>query len=412
MSSVLRSAYLYSESRDLVRNPLETTSYTVLRIKRDGSFALGEKTTGDLPKKVDRSTNILPNFMVESKDWILSVGKKFDAYWDGVEAVLSELKMVSELASVQAFRSSFVGIDLDSVKTTWVVPAIGDQELTNHPRVSAKWAALWASVLSNDTSFENWYQAAGLEDCEEGVKTHCMVTGDMCFPARIHRKVLNAPDSGGKAAFTSFGERSYSYLDRVEGENYAISKAVSFGYTAALSHIMSKEVRSCVGTSGNSTTLIWSADAKDDVSGIVAALSRYSKKEEREKVEESLKKISESKATLSVLSIRAATGRISVTGWDSVPVRDAVRNLKRFAEVMGIADYGVGGTLSRLGHGRSEISATVMKDVIRSILCGHPVPRAIGLHAAKSIANPAKEYDVGVRAKLNIGEGIKQWNRL
>lgn len=411
MSSVLREAYLYAKKRGLIDNPYEGAIYELMEIRRDGTTALGAKAEADLPKRVDRGNNILPNFIVEGPQAVGANGaERFNAYWIATHHILSKCGHMREAEIVMMFMVEFpkLGVSVD-MKTSWVVPSIEGVSLLDMAGVREMWEDLWGKVVSDQTSYENWYQAAGFEKARAFEPSVCLVTGRRCAIARIHGRVMGVPGTGGKASMTSFGERSYQYRGRQEGDNYPIAKSVSLGYTSAFTHMLSDGVGSVV-TGDTSAFLIWSSNPEDDVGSLTKVLSRYSSKKDRAEAGERLKEMVGSQSTLFVMSVKGSTGRISITGWDQVTLGSAAASVIRFTKMLGIRGYAVGGTLSRASSSKKGISTQTTVATIRAALCSQPIPESLAKDLADSLDAPLAEYDIGVETKVNMSEGIIQWN--
>ena len=118
----------------------------------------------------------------------------------------------------------------------------------------------------------------------------------------------------------------------------------------------------------------------------------------------------ESKSTLFIMSVKGSTGRISITGWDQVKLGSAAASIIRFTKILGIRGYSIGGTLSRASSSKKGISTQTMVATIRAALCSQPIPDFLAKELADSLDAPLAEYDIGVETKVNMSEGIIQWN--
>lgn len=418
MSNILAAAYRYADTRNLVRDPFRSFRYRIVEVSPDGSTSHApEQTEGRLPKRLDRSSDVTPNYMQEHASWLLGGRgrEKFDAYWEALGHVMRTTGLSQEADRVSSFRRNY---DINKFKElpkdladAWIVPAVDGIPLDQMDPLVERWGSLWRDLLSPTQIHENWLEVLGIAGGKtrkrELTKRRCLVTGEMCYPARTHGKVEGIPGTDGKVSLTSFNMPTYCYDGRHKGDNYPISRAASMGYTQAMTELLgaggASDIRRGAVLTGEikrsrfeagSAILVWSESPEDDLEPMLPIFSRFLDDETARIGWDAVESMTRSDSILSVLQVRGATGRASVLGWDQLRLGEAATNLLRFREEALQGSDSIGRLLQELQTNRKTLSQEAQRDIILSSLTGIPVTRKTAAAVVSSLGSPGRDETV------------------
>jgi CRISPR-associated protein Csd1 len=226
-----------------------------------GKRPLPKRLVVPQPKK--RASDISPNFLWDKTSYLLGVtakeggraGKEHEEFKKFHRALLAGQHDVG----VQALLSFLYGWRTERFKS----PPFHEEMLD----------ANFVFRLDGELQFLHqrpaiqsiWAQWLGGQDFEEGV---CLVTGVRSPIARLHPalKGVDGAQSSG-ASIISFNLEAFGSYGKSQGGNAPISEQVTFGYTAALNHLLRREEHNRQRIRiGDATVVFWALADTPEIS--------------------------------------------------------------------------------------------------------------------------------------------------
>ncbi|MDA3948716.1 MAG: type I-C CRISPR-associated protein Cas8c/Csd1 [Spirochaeta sp.] len=224
---------------------------------RDTSQKSPQPVSLIVPEAVNRSANVLPNFIWDNTGYVLGADGKgkpertaetFAAFRELQHQLGDQLDDPGMQAVLRFLDSwnpeSFYEIDgWEDVLDKNVVFRLADEHRYVHE----------ASTVA-DAWISHW--KARLEDDDAPVAT-CLVTGKETRPARLHNKIKRVPGAQSSgASIVSFNLDAFRSYGKVQNFNAPVSTEAAFAYTTALNYLLRRDSRQKIQVA-DAMTVFW-----------------------------------------------------------------------------------------------------------------------------------------------------------
>lgn len=228
-----------------------------------------------LPERVERSNNLISNFLYDNVSYLLGVDAKGDLqksisrFQAAKEKHLNILKNCNSepATAVKNFFETWnpsYAYDCEAIKGVWddiqainLIFMVGDLFAIDDSEIKTAYTNYLNDVQNN---------------LEENKKMRCLITGKIENIARTHpaiKGIAGTPSSGGKIVSFNKDSPCFESLGKIkaQGFNAPISQYVAFAYTTALNNLLQdkKHIRRFSDT----TILYWADKSEDEYQSIV-----------------------------------------------------------------------------------------------------------------------------------------------
>lgn len=301
---------------------------------RDTSGKQPRPSRHAVPRAVNRSVNVVPNFLWDKTAYAL--GATGDP--ETGSAVLcrrgegdSFIRLHNELLSrtddegLQALMAFLAGWRADRYET---LPSAEDMLDTN---VVFRLDGQLEFIHERPAAHRIWQQNLARQGADERL---CLVTGESAQTARLHPKIkgVRGAQSSG-ASIVAFNQDAFCSFGKKQGNNAPVSEQTAFAYTTALNLLLARNSGRSIRI-GDATTVFWahaasgeeSASAAEDLFSILADPPRSGAKEAVE-ISDKLAAVAEGRALKDVdpdldegtrffvLGLSPNASRLSVRFW-------------------------------------------------------------------------------------------------
>lgn len=298
---------------------------------------------------------------------------------------VAEKTQQEELLSVSSFYSN------NELRKVYNDPLWGEIKKTPSSLLSFRVEGSLNIVACND--FLSEHNSEGLQDSSKGI---CLITGNKSGIARL---CLPTPISGAKpsAKLVTFNDSSFCSYGKEQGDNAPISKEAEFAFSSAILRLKGEGSRNKF-LIGNRTFLFWAS--KDDEAGKQAEESIFNMFGFTEQEDDPNKNIEQVRKTFNaiysgslrtslddkfyILGLAPNSGRIAVSYWSELPLKEFASLILRHFEDMEIVDtrkekkpyMGLRSILAAvtLGGKSSDATPNLPESVVKSIFQGLPYP--------------------------------------
>jgi hypothetical protein len=323
---------------------------------------VADSSSYSLPVEQDRTAQIAPNFGYDSPKYVVSTDltqaapksakpQLFEAFYSQLHHSLlncgdqARASIVSKIINLgpktlsRRFIQLLSGVDVNPSHMSWILVVLGDDA---DPVVLLKdvrddWAHQFNKTLGS------------------GTRATCMITGKKDVPcSRVMSKARKIPGAN-KAPLISFNQPVFCYEDRVQGENFPIARDVDISLANALTWLFEQSENRqhrngfsfCGSDPRQPAVAIWgsSDDADSIIENILnlVQLPRLGVKSDDylkcsmafyDKCLEDLEKASDTQHWAYILGIVGSKGRIAITAWYPIALRDLISSFFKALDII------------------------------------------------------------------------------
>jgi CRISPR-associated protein Csd1 len=225
-----------------------------------------------VPQGIKRASNIASNFLWDTVEYALGVDTKGkpERVVDQHAAFKMRLESLPDEAKNDAGTKAIASF----------LAHLQVEELASHPAWSHALEANANVTFKLQGDIELICQrpalvhaAAHMAQDDDAPQGMCLVTGELSPVERLHSSIKGVWDAQSSGAnIVSFNARAFESYGKTErqGENAPVSRAVAFGYTTALNHLLRKGSRQRVQI-GDASTVFW-AEKDTDFESLIPGL--------------------------------------------------------------------------------------------------------------------------------------------
>lgn len=215
----------------------------------------------EVPERVVRSANVLPNFLCDNSRYLLGIDengvteaalKRFEASKKFHLEILSEINSDAS----KAIKNFFTLWDPLRVKD--------DEELKNSMQSTAGSFVFMLNercILDDKDIRKAWDDY--LESSDESPLGICLVTGKRDRLVRIHPKIkgVRGGQAGG-SSLISYNEKAYESFEKEQSYNAPVGRYATFAYSTALNYILSQQDYKFF--LGDTTIVYWTESGREE----------------------------------------------------------------------------------------------------------------------------------------------------
>jgi len=350
-----------SESGEIVLGFEKLQVPNLIVIDRDGKFVRMDSTCDDkdkkgrrylLPAKRSRSTNITPNYLYDSAQYILGVSLKKDEK-PTPKKLESFIRSVSEIATAIGDTDGGAVAAIKSFYSTGGLDTLLASDCWRNEKLIDGWTSFILSdepvpipCMDKVASFLGGMISDEIDNTE-GPSARCLATGKMAPIERTHGKVSVCGKNINLISFQK--NQGLDFHDRSQGGNAPISKEAAKAYTGAI-NLLAKSKSNRIHI-GETDILFWAADKnmekmEEAIYGVISGPSSDNPDTGVKNLRSvftaacgDYTPIADIDKRFYVLGLYAANqGRAAVRFWKNGTIRDIARNILRHFDDMSISN--------------------------------------------------------------------------